>query len=484
MATKPDQPGVPCSNANEGRAAHNFDPADGVHDEDALKSCTVCDSDAKMRCSTCGTWYCNRECSMKDWPLHKALCKAVKDEFNVDKAPTEHVRAILFPADSDKPTWIWISLKTMHISVVRALGITMKKPLKKRRNALAVNDINKSLTHRKIGHGIRQFTAPKARPQKGLNVNVSILALGDPGSVRPYFGSAVFICFRTYEANGITKVCYEDAAPRDLRMIIEWYYTRPDNPCISQLHRLPIKSYGRPGEEGALWPAVRIICDGDIVRFCTFSNKDFEIIQNVQVVSKDVSGIRSPCEFAALAGLPWVVQPCRSTIDPINDRDNYLLLRNWAGRIYAQNKTESFQHWNLNSTDSWTLPEYLSSTQCGSLLVLHKDGGRIDKLHVACFIQYVEIAFEQAVPLLIRAGEPMHDIRVITSRVELAPFITKEGFEAFWLDFIKAKVGRLAPAYPSPYNDIYGGETDPVPMAEEEVKQAREKVEKLLLEGA
>ncbi|KAK5637200.1 hypothetical protein RRF57_012912 [Xylaria bambusicola] len=56
---------------------------------------------------------------------------------------------------------------------MRALGITGKKPLKQTANQLVAKDINKSLTHRKIGHGIRQFTTPKARTVEGVNLNES-----------------------------------------------------------------------------------------------------------------------------------------------------------------------------------------------------------------------------------------------------------------------------------------------------------------------
>jgi len=46
---------VACRNANEGYAAHGFDPVDGVLHDDALDSCTACDAEAKLRCPTCGT---------------------------------------------------------------------------------------------------------------------------------------------------------------------------------------------------------------------------------------------------------------------------------------------------------------------------------------------------------------------------------------------------------------------------------------------
>ncbi|KAI0506638.1 hypothetical protein F5B22DRAFT_660021 [Xylaria bambusicola] len=467
-----------------GFAPHTFDVDDGVIDEDSLSRCTVCDSDATLKCSLCGTVYCNPHCFRKDWPHHKALCKTAKDEQSVDKTGT--VRAILFPVDSKKPVWAHISLDSLNVSIARALGITGKKPLKKAANQLVTNDINKSLTHRKVGHGIQQFTLPKTRTVEGVNLNESIFSLADPGSLRAYFGSAVFLAFGTvkFEGEGDHKASWwEDATPRDLRMIIEWYYTRPDNPCISHTHRLPIKSYSAPWKEAPLWPAVQILCDGDFFRFGVLCPKGLDNVQNVQVLSKDVFGIRTPSEIARMAGLPWLVQPCRSAVDPLLDKDKYDFLHNWTGRIYAQNKATTFRHWNIDHADGWTLPEHLDSTHCGSLVVLHARGCEIDKLHILGFNEYINQAFKQVVPLLTyeREGD---QARVLSSRDELERVITREGFEAFWEEYISAAAGKLAPLYPSPYNETYAGERDPEPATEEEMEKQRKYVERMLLEGA
>jgi len=40
--------------------------------------CDLCGELAAKRCSQCGnTWYCGRECQVKDWAKHKAPCKAI-----------------------------------------------------------------------------------------------------------------------------------------------------------------------------------------------------------------------------------------------------------------------------------------------------------------------------------------------------------------------------------------------------------------------
>ncbi|KAJ3575646.1 hypothetical protein NPX13_g3963 [Xylaria arbuscula] len=114
------------------------------------------------------------------------------------------------------------------------------------------------------------------------------------------------------------------------------------------------------------------------------------------------------------------------------------------------------------------------------MLVLHERGCVIDKLHIVCFNEFIDHAFQQVRPLLTYDIDEM-EARVIATREELHRVITKEGFEAFWDQWIVAEVGRFAPLYPSPYNEVYAGETDPEPMSEEEVEAARKRVEEMLL---
>ncbi|KAI1314078.1 hypothetical protein F5Y03DRAFT_402313 [Xylaria venustula] len=482
MADQHEQTVLSCSNANEGHAAYPFCPVCGTEDEAALKSCTLCDNpDTNMHCPVCGTRYCNRECYTKDWPHHKSLCKAIRDDFNINKAPLNSVRAILFPEHSNKPTWTWIHLKTLDISIIRTLGISMKSPFKKSSNQLNVKDINEYFVHRKIGHGIRQFMAPGARVGNGDSANKAIFALGDPGSLGIYYGSFVFLCYRTiHEPQGV-KVCYENASPRDLRMIIEWFHTRPDNPCVSKLYRLPIKSYGQPGEEVSLWPAVKILCDGDRTRLRALSGKEPDNLQGVQVLSKIVGQKRYPCVLAEMAGLPWIIQPTIHMLDPIREGDKPDPFRNWHGRILAQDSMESLDWWTFDYS-TWK-PEYLTSTYCGSVLIMHERGCLIDKLHVDCFNLYADLALKHATPIL-KKDNGEGTARMVAKSEDIWGAINKEGFEDFWASYISTKLGKLASAFPSPYNNTYAGEKDPVPVPEEETREARERMERLLLEGA
>lgn len=385
------------------------------------------------------------------------------------------MRAILFPRDAVKPAWVWVNLRCLDVSISRHLGITIKTGfLKKPKNQLAVKDINKSLTHRTIGHGIRQFTAPKVRfdGPDGCNINKSIFALADPGSLRTYFGSAIFFGFRTYLTAGKAKIYYEDASPRDLRMIIEWYYTRPENPFISVSHRLPLESYVNPGEEVMLWKAVKLNCVGDEKHLSKLSGTVVEGGELVDVLSKDVLRSRTKCDFAAMAGLPWVIQHCYDTFDPITDRGKELdFLYNRIGSIFAPQTKGRFQQWRLDNIEGWVLPPHLPSKYCGSLLVMHQDGGTMTTPHVGCFYNFVVERLLDVNPHIIYQTEEEGVGRALTDADELERVINKENFEPFFIDKMTTLINIFG--FQSPYNEINVVKADPVPlaMAEEEAKE-------------
>ncbi|KAI0536800.1 hypothetical protein GGR58DRAFT_527989 [Xylaria digitata] len=94
--------------------------------------------------------------------------------------------------------------------------------------------------HRKINYGIQRYMALKTHT-RGSNINKSIFTLADPGGLRAYFSSTILLSSHAYEIEGVTKVCYEDASPRDLLMIFDWYHVSPENPFISKLQCLPSK---------------------------------------------------------------------------------------------------------------------------------------------------------------------------------------------------------------------------------------------------
>ncbi|KAI0547021.1 hypothetical protein F4679DRAFT_575072 [Xylaria curta] len=463
MGAQGDQASLPCSNAIEGSAAQGFDVADGVKDFEVLKSCTTCDSKAELRCPNCGTSYCKRECIRKDWNHHKPLCETLKD-FNADKAPLNNVRAILFPWDADKPSWIWIHLKGLDVAITRALGISGKGCLRKAVNKLVAVDLNKSLHHRKIGHGIRQFTAPKARfeSSRGNNVNKSILNLQEPGSLKTYFGSAIFLAFRTGEVGGVTKIYYEDASPRDLRMIVEWYLTRPENPYIPIKKHLPLRSYCNTSERLALWPAVKINCVVDVDRLLSLCGKEVKPFDNVWVLSKDLFQNRTPCELPQMAGLPWFVQPCCSMFDPISDKGKEkMYLLNPAGTVFGPETRRLLRRSQLDNAEGWVLPADLPTKYCGSLLLTRDDGCFVDNIHLVGFRDFAGVCLKNVKARAVYETEEEGVGRAIVLEDELRQLVTREAFEDFWNE-------RTGETLVSPYNNDFVAKRDRVEEVKEE----------------
>ncbi|KAI1817248.1 hypothetical protein GGS20DRAFT_592707 [Poronia punctata] len=411
----------------EGRAAFGFDPLDGVHDDQALKGCNNCDKETTVTCTSCQTRYCSKECLKSDWPFHKALCKSLKNGFEGAQAPPNHVRAILFPMDSVVPKWIWIDLDQFDLSILRALGVSEKKPWLKARNSFEATDLNKGLKHRKIGHGLRQFTAPKVRVP-GSNLNKSILGLDRPGYLHVYFGSAIFFGFRTTEFDSGPKICYEDATPRDLRMvnpgIPSMYQTRPD--VLSTL------ATGLAGTT----VGVRINCDGDMKRFGEASSYPVERYQQVIMFKKDIVPGRTSSDFAQLLDLPWAVQRCQSTTyDPLVDKDDdevkKLLMNSNGG--YLSMKLADVGKDGYVRVFRPTAPESnkAADEHTGTVIVTSLTGPVINIYHVNAFCRFMEFELSE---MPVRSVDPRHGERGMfqVAKPYLELRINKQKFESYW----------------------------------------------------
>jgi hypothetical protein len=69
--------------------------------------CLSCNKPGTLRCSSCSNArYCSTDCQKRDWKQHKAVCRSFS---TLPQRPTpEHIRAILFPVDEEKPRFVWI----------------------------------------------------------------------------------------------------------------------------------------------------------------------------------------------------------------------------------------------------------------------------------------------------------------------------------------------------------------------------------------
>jgi len=48
--------------------------------------CSSCGKPATQRCSKCkNQWYCSRDCQLRQWKGHKALCAIISEQIKADK---------------------------------------------------------------------------------------------------------------------------------------------------------------------------------------------------------------------------------------------------------------------------------------------------------------------------------------------------------------------------------------------------------------
>ncbi|KAH8161874.1 hypothetical protein CIB48_g6363 [Xylaria polymorpha] len=72
--------------------------------------CINCDKQTTLVCNRCkSACYCSLECQQTDLPIHGLLCSDFAN-FEVTARPTgDHIQAILFPEDQEKPKIIWLN---------------------------------------------------------------------------------------------------------------------------------------------------------------------------------------------------------------------------------------------------------------------------------------------------------------------------------------------------------------------------------------
>lgn len=76
-------------------------------DSQQYASCVMCNHRPANLCERCKScYYCTKECQESDWPTHKLLCQKFAKQ--PPRPSPSHKRAILFPADHEKPQMIWV----------------------------------------------------------------------------------------------------------------------------------------------------------------------------------------------------------------------------------------------------------------------------------------------------------------------------------------------------------------------------------------
>jgi hypothetical protein len=90
------------------RRLSNMAPA-ASNPTEAQELCTMCHRAGTMRCGGCKELhYCSKMCQKNDWPIHKLICKTLKDFSPENRPGSDYKRAILFPQDGEQPHFFWL----------------------------------------------------------------------------------------------------------------------------------------------------------------------------------------------------------------------------------------------------------------------------------------------------------------------------------------------------------------------------------------
>ncbi|QGA18994.1 hypothetical protein EYB26_006679 [Talaromyces marneffei] len=86
-----------------------------AQDQEVKELCVMCNNSPARRCGRCrSVFYCSKDCQKHDFSTHKFLCKEYSEQY--PRPSPDHKRAILFPADKNKPRMIWMQFKSGYDS--------------------------------------------------------------------------------------------------------------------------------------------------------------------------------------------------------------------------------------------------------------------------------------------------------------------------------------------------------------------------------
>ncbi|KAI1638337.1 hypothetical protein F4809DRAFT_659874 [Biscogniauxia mediterranea] len=397
--------------------------------EEVFNACIMCDKKASLRCPTCGTWYCRRECYIRDWPLHKNLCNSLKgDLYHDSKRPPHHVRGILFPPNSPVPTFAWLDKRAMRRAISVAFGFDAAAGT--RGEVMIASQRIDGVHRRNRRH--KDNTSICALYGKAVKINQAMLALSKPGHMMIAYGPLAFCCCNTAkeqsESTDLDDYDWVDATLGSFRDIVDFQRHLEINPCIVDPVRFPFADHSGANFEAKIWPAVKINCEGDIMRLSPFYGEErkLPLAEEVSVLSVDYFG-RLTCHLPQLAGLPWVMQDCTSTNLTLKEEERH----NYGGRVFVPEA-------KLSSPETVIAGEVLPATHCGSIIVLHKEGAPIQVSHVLCFFDFIEVQLRQATMKTRGVLEPGTH-RVLLTREQLESRVTKERFLEYWMHWVEDK---------------------------------------------
>lgn len=333
-----------------GRAMTTFD----------FPHCSMCNRAATKLCARCSSSrYCSQECQKADWPTHKLLCESFKDFATPPKGYFK--RAILFPADSENPKFIWVdSHWEMHDGGKELLS-AKDEP---RDSGCWLGFRDNKIRLRRLKHVI-VIAARSMFISDGLATNASILKATNGLMDYPWNGAVVVYGDRYTVSNPI------HLDMMDFRDIVDYFMW-----------------YGR--EQGKATPkagirsvtGVKIACKGDLA---VFGAKKF---QTVQVPRQHPVFAAPSCHIPSLIGLPISVRrlPPHSAWRSGNEISTAFM-----------NPQATYLHLNADKdSDEWGWAPMSSQNSVGTVLVVRRDGKDLSPLHMEALCEFCQFEVGEA----------------------------------------------------------------------------------------
>lgn len=341
--------------------------------------CSVCMSQGKSLCGSCGVRYCSETCRNDDWKRHKVICKLFANWDKSKRPSAKHFAAILFPTYREKPELVWCRLVD-HASKLEVAHSDFDL-LKSHPIQGITCHVNYSITGRMfLGHGLAMVDAYKLgslEEEHLVNINKSITSLADPGSLTSYAGPHIVFAFRVKRngkpARGI------DVVPGDWRHATDYIILNLMNTFISE--EVPESEWFQRGTK--------------------LNNMASKIITKLYNIEKPIETvpaprtywpIEGPCVPAVQIGLPWKTRYVQDSEMVSFSEENWTFTEEmkYVKKYFHRPAAE-----NYGELSGWAT---VSKFRCGSMIVLPLAKHRIvHQHHVLAFNKYLDYSLKRRV---------------------------------------------------------------------------------------
>ncbi|CAJ2509730.1 Uu.00g056300.m01.CDS01 [Anthostomella pinea] len=365
--------------------------------------CVMCNQNGDIQCECCKATYCSTNCRDTDWPLHDLICKQLATTCANSKRPEGHIRYFLFPTKGKKPKLVWIKNDD---DIAETAVLRADTDFTPRGAFCDMINVNASMPRRRIGKVlICKMLDRIKRSGTNLPINESMIRLSSLGQARVEHGPVLVKAYVYSRLSPLDPRRSDredrDVTARDFRTVVDFFRTMKANPCVVDIERFPRTHYNCD-----IWPAVKLNCREDSVRFRPFAELVDQtedsaslIIERVRVPSVSLFSPRRPVLRAKHLSLNWIYELCSTNVD-------------------IQPASGVIQNDIFAAAISPVMDSVPAPSNPGSFMIIHERVVALDCLHVfrlARFLAYNDRTLHIPVSTLTRADfERFWNTREIT----------------------------------------------------------------------